>query len=320
MDPVRTSRLEHLPVTLFGSAMGLSGLSIAYLRADHILGTHLGFGTPLLYATSLWFLFLSAAYLLKLLRYPAAVRAEFNHPVRINFFPAWSISVLLLSIGYLDPHPTVSRVLWLIGTPLHLIYCLHIMHTWFYREFAIKTMNPAWFIPVVGTILVPVAGVAHGFREISWFFFSIGTLFWIVLLTIVINRILFHGNLAAKFLPTLFILIPPPAVGFIALVKLTGGDGDVQRMFFHLALFFLLLMTSMIGRMVRVPYYVSWWAYTFPLASITIASMLMFKLSAMPAYRWLAFGLLGITTLIVLIVTTSTVRAARRGEICTPED
>ncbi len=265
MDPVRTSRLEHLPVTLFGSAMGLSGLSIAYLRADHILGTHLGFGTPLLYATSLWFLFLSAAYLLKLLRYPAAVRAEFNHPVRINFFPAW-------------------------------------------------------FIPVVGTILVPVAGVAHGFREISWFFFSIGTLFWIVLLTIVINRILFHGNLAPKFLPTLFILIPPPAVGFIALVKLTGGGGDVQRMFFHIALFFLLLMTSMIGRMVRVPYYVSWWAYTFPLASITIASMLMFKLSAMPAYRWLAFGLLGITTLIVLIVTTSTVRAARRGEICTPED
>jgi len=168
-------------------------------------------------------------------------------------------------------------------------------------------------------ILVPVAGVPLGYPDISWFFYSIGLVFWIVLLTIVLYRILFHPAMAEKFLPTLFILIPPPAVGFIALVHLTGELGDTQRILYNFALFMLIMLIFMLPRFLKVPYYVSWWAYTFPLASITIATLLMHKLTGFEFHRWLAMGLLAVTVVVNVIVFVRTLHAAAKGEICVPE-
>ena|GEM_PF-3316996 len=71
-------------------------------------------------------------------------------------------------------------------------------------------------------MLVPVAGVPLGYTDISWFFFSIGILFWGMLLTIIFYRVLFDNPLEERLMPTLFILIAPPAVGFIAYTRLTG--------------------------------------------------------------------------------------------------
>jgi tellurite resistance protein len=38
------------------------------------------------------------------------------------------------------------------------------------NKYEIKHFNPAWFIPIVGNILVPIAGVHHAPIEISYFF------------------------------------------------------------------------------------------------------------------------------------------------------
>jgi tellurite resistance protein len=313
------NRLALLPITLFGSIMGLSGLAIALLRAEHVLGLRLGIGKPLIWGVWGWFLILTLLYIVKSLKYGHETRREFSHPVRVNFFPAISISMLLLGIGLLDLHRGLAHALWWIGAPLHLLFCIKITHMWIFEEFKIQSMNPAWFIPVVGTLLVPVAGVPLGHSEISWFFFSIGLVFWIVLLTIVFYRILFHPAMAEKFLPTLFILIPPPAVGFIALVRLTGDLGVTQRILYNFALFMLIMLIFMLPRFLKVPYYISWWAYTFPLASISIATLLMSKLTGSEFHHWLAVVLLAITAVVNVIVFVRTIQAALRGEICVPE-
>lgn len=46
------------------------------------------------------------------------------------------------------------------------------LNAWIYQpHFEIHHISPAWFIPVVGNILAPVAGVTHGALQISWFYF-----------------------------------------------------------------------------------------------------------------------------------------------------
>jgi tellurite resistance protein len=118
-------------------------------------------------------------------------------------------------------------------------------------------MNPAWFIPAVGNILVPIVGIIHAPAEISWFFYSIGFFFWIILLIIFFNRIIFHSPLPEKLLPTLFILIAPPAVGFVSLVKLTGEVGDFSKILYYFGLFLTLLLMFQFNIFKKIKFYLS---------------------------------------------------------------
>ncbi len=312
-------RLENLPITLFGSVMGLAGLSISWLRYGEIMHRPETTGTVLLYITTVWFLLLTGFYLAKCTRYPGRVLEEWRHPIRVNFFPAFSISILLLGIGFSTLRPELARVLWWIGAPLHLLATLRIIALWIRGDMSIHSLNPAWFIPVVGTILVPVAGAQTAHPDISWFFFSVGIIFWIVFMTVVFYRLIFHPPLPEKLLPTLSILIAPPSVGFIAWMKLTGDFTPAARLLYFFGLFIFLLILGKARRFVRLPYYVSWWAYTFPLASVTLSSLLMHKLTGLAFYAWLGTLLLVLTSLVVTVVLLQTLSAARRGRICVEE-
>jgi len=317
-------RLRYLPIPLFGSVMGLVGLTVAWARYDEFLGGSAGVSGPMLWAVTGWFAFLTLVYSAKAFLHFDSVVEEFRHPVRSNFFPAFSICLLLLSIAWLNTAPEAAKILWWIGTPLHLVFTLIALSNWLDNKVKIQTLNPAWFIPVVGNILVPVAGVKIADPDVSWFFFSIGLIYWVALFTIVLYRLIFHDPLPAKLKPTLFILVAPPAVAFIAWVKLTAAEmgqptiDSVGRILYFFGMFTLLLLFFRI-RPRKSTFFVSWWAYTFPMAAATLATILMAHVSSVDFYHHLAIGLLYTTTLVNLIVLMATIRSAVKGEVCVPE-
>lgn len=299
--------------------MGMTGLGIAFDRYDHLTHSHIGVGKYIVYAMLCWFIFLALVYLLKLVRYPAEVKEEFTHPVRINFFPAISISMLLLCIGLAGHNKPLAVALCYSGAVLQIIFTYIIMYIWFFKDFKLQAINPAWFIPVVGTILVPVAGKGILHNDILWFFFSIGLVLWPILYTLIKYRIIFHEKLPAKFLPTKFILIAPPAVGFIAYFKLTGSLDPFSRILYFFALFTTIMLFTMFRRFYSIQYFVSWWAYTFPMDAITIATVVMFKLTGNVFYKYLAAFFLAVAAIVVVYVFIHTLINAFRGNICVPE-
>lgn len=314
------SRIKFLPISVFATVMGLAGFAIAWEKAEALTG-FAGVAVTVLILTVVLFGVLLLAYGSKLVRYRAEVLKELRHPVRLSFFPTLSISLVLLSTATLELVPGLSQVLWLGGSLLHLAFTLYVLSAWINHEhFQIQHMNPAWFIPVVGNILVPIAGVSHGYIELSWFFFSIGLLFWLVLLTIVFYRIIFHTPLPGKLLPTLFILIAPPAVGFIAYVKLTGGIDVFARLLYYSGLFITLLLFTQVQRFARLKFFLSWWAYSFPLAAITIATLVMYQHLGYSTLLGLGVVLLAVLSLVIGVLVVRTLIAVRRGEICVEED
>ncbi|MEZ5451567.1 MAG: SLAC1 anion channel family protein [Thiothrix sp.] len=314
------SRLAFFPISFFAMVMGLSGLTIAWEKAQHVYQLDLGISPVLAGLTALVFSAFALAYLTKTLLYREAVAQELSHPVKLSFFPTISISLLLLAVALLEFMPEVSRGLWVVGAALHLLFTLFVLNAWMHQEhFHIQHINPAWFIPAVGNVLVPVAGMPLGYTDISWFFFSIGMLFWIVLMVIIFYRILFHTPIDARLLPTLFILIAPPAVGFLAYVKLTNGVLDGFGRFLYFAgLFLTLLLFSQLSRFLKLQFALSWWAYSFPTAAITIATFLMYEKSGNSFYLGLASVLLAILTGVVGLLLVRTTMAAMRGKICVP--
>jgi tellurite resistance protein len=266
------------------------------------------------------FAVLLITYLAKIARFPEAARNELNHPVMSAFVPTISISMLLLAVCMLPLWPAFATWLWGLGTALHLILTLHIVRSWIDREhFQLGHINPAWFIPAVGNVVVPLAGAQLGQVELSWFFFAVGVSFWIILLVIVFYRILFHDPLPPNLLPTLFILIAPPAVGFLAYMGLTGGRVDAfARILYYLALFFTLLLVIEFPRFARLPFFLSWWAYSFPSAAVTAATFVMAGLTRSAFLHRLALVELAVLSLLLLLLLVKTAQAILAGRICVP--
>jgi tellurite resistance protein len=311
-------RLAFFPISFFAMVMGLSGLTLAWEKAQHVFNIDLGLYLPLLGVTSGVFVLLLVMYLGKLLVHRPQVMQELAHPVKLSFFPTISISLLLLSVVYLPLGAVFAQPLWMAGSLLHLLFTLFVVNTWMHHEhFQVLHINPAWFIPAVGNVLVPVAGMPLGYVDVSWFFFSVGMLFWIVLLTIIFYRILFHTPIDARLMPTLFILIAPPAVGFIAYMKLNGGVLDGFGRFLYFAgLFLTLLLFSQVRHFARLQFALSWWAYSFPTAAITIASLVMYEKVGSTLYLGIGSLLLAILSGIVGLLVVRTLMAAVKGKIC----
>jgi tellurite resistance protein len=317
-EPYR--RLEHFPVALFSSVMGTAGLAIAWLKAGHLGLAPSEAGVLLRWLASALYAFLLLGYVAKLVRYPAAVQAERAHPLKQNFLPAISIGLILLAIAWAKAAPAVACWMWGIGAALHLVFTLMAMSSWIHHtHFQITHANPAWFIPVVGNILVPIVGVNFGHADISWFFFSIGVVFWLVLLTIVLYRLFFNEPLPARLTPTLFILLAPPSVGFLSYLALTDSVDAFARILYFIALFLGLLLASNAARFFRVPFFISAWAYSFPLAALTLATLEMGSRSGLLVYNWLGWVLLMLSGGVVSILAIKTMVAAFRGNICIPE-
>lgn len=314
-------RIKFFPVSFFSVILGMAGFTIAFQRAEEVLGMPFDISWYLLIITSLIFLVITVVYALKIFRFKEEVRVEFNDPVKLSFFPTFSISLLLLSIAFLGISVPISKYLWIAGSVIHLIFTIKIISIWIqYTKFEVKHMNPAWFIPAVGNILVPVAGVAHFSNEISWFFYSIGFFFWVALFIIFFNRIIFHSPLPQKLLPTLFILIAPPAIGFISFVKLTGDVSEFSKILYYIALFLVIMLFAQIKMFGRIKYYLSWWAYSFPMTAITIASILMFHETDVEMFKYLSWLFFIIVNIIIIILLTKTVVAISKKEICIEEE
>lgn len=319
-DTENNSRLAHFPVAFFAMIMGLTGLTLAWEKASVVLDLPDTFYLSLLLLSALAFCVIVSLYTIKFLRYSEAVKAEFYHPIKMSFFPAFSISLILLSVATVNLAEFISLLLWCSGASLHLLFTLYVLGQWLHHpKFQIAHSTPAWFIPVVGNILVPIAGVEHGFIDISWFFFSIGLIYWIVLKTLIFNRMFFHDPLPAKLLPTLFILIAPPAVGFISYTKLNGELDNFGRILFYAAMFLVLLLISQLPKFIKINFYMSWWAYSFPLAASTVASFIMLQQQPSAFMQYLSVAMLAITTGVISLLFIRTIKAVLRKEICQPE-
>lgn len=315
-----SGRLAHLPVSFFSVIMGMGGLTLAWLKAHQVFGLPAGVGEWLRILSSVLYVVLAGLYLAKFLRYPQAVRAEFDHPVRQSFFPAMSIGLVLLATAWATPAPRIAAGLWSIGAGLQLAFTLRTLNAWLHgSQYQITHVSPAWFIPVVGNILLPIGGVHFAPADLSWFFFSIGLLFWLVLLSVVFYRMVFHEALPPRLMPTLFILVAPPALGFVSYVALSGHIDAFARILYFTALFQALLLASDAMRFLRLPFFLSAWAYTFPLAALTVATLIMFAHGGAIFYGVLAALLLGILSSIVLLLLVRTALAAAQGKICVPE-
>jgi tellurite resistance protein len=308
--------LSAPPVSAFAMVMGLSGLSLAWTKFAHVAQLSYAQHFALLFGllALLVFIVLALGLIRKQIEAPQKLIEEWGHPVKSSFFGAISVGICLLSAVIYTYSPRIAEFVWVFGASLHLLAILAVLNAWVHRD----TMQashacPVWFIPAVGNVVIPLGGVKLGYIETSWFFFGVGLIFWLVLLSLVMYRLMFvQPALPDRLKPTMAIFLAPPTVAFSSWLALTSQNGDhALDSFGHLLIaigfFFAFFLITQFRKFAKLPFFMSWWAYSFPSASFTIAAFNYALFT--PESIYVAYVSLVFTTVLILGLFARTLMA-----------
>lgn len=314
--PDAPSRLAAAPMSLFAIVMGLAGCALAWRKATDLFGVPGAIAEALMAVAALAYVAIVAVQVARAVRFPGAHLAEFRDPAKSNFVPAFTVATALLAAG-VEPYAVgLARTLWVFAAGLHVLFAFVLLRRWFTERLDLSDASPAWLIPVVGNLLMPVVGMPLGFTAASWFLFSVGAAFWLILAPVLTSRLFFGEPLEEKQVPSLFILLAPPAVGGLAVIALNGGDlSAVSHVLMGFGTFIALLTASLIGRVAATHFAIGWWALTFPCAAFAnLAQTYALKFPSLAPQLAAGVGL-AFASMIVAVVAVLTVRALAQGDL-----
>ncbi|KAJ6840176.1 putative guard cell S-type anion channel SLAC1 [Iris pallida] len=310
--------LLRFPINCFGICLGLGSQAILWRNLSTSHSTAFLHVSPNINLI-IWMLALavlvsvSITYALKCVFYFEAVRREYFHPIRINFFFAPWIACMFLAIGVpqaftkntADPlHPSI----WCIFiVPLFLLE-LKIYGQWLSggKRRLCKVANPSSHLSVVGNFVGAILAANCGWREAGKFLWAIGLAHYLVVFVTLYQRLPTNEALPKELHPVYSMFIATPSAASIAWKAIYGDFDAVSRTFYFIALF---LFTSLV---VRINFFrgfkfsVAWWSYTFPMTTVSLATIKYAE--EVPCFftKGLALSLTVLSSTIVSLLLVST--------------
>lgn len=312
--------LAYLPVGLFGSVMGLSGISVAWRLAHAQLGLPAWIGQAFAGAAVLAFAALAIAYAIKAATGFDNVRREFAHPVAGNLFGTLFISLLLLPLLLAESYRELARLLWVVGALAMTLFAWTIVSRWIEGAQKPEHATPAWIVPAVGMIDIPLALPALGWSDslhgVMAFSTSVGLFFALPLLTLIFARLMFAAPLPDAMKPSMLILVAPFSVGFSAYVATAGHIDGFAEALYMLMLFMLAVVVGRLRNLGRCcPFRISWWAVSFPLAASAAAALRYADHVQNEAATLIAIALLAFATVIIVALLARTLIGIALGQL-----
>ncbi|XP_020186755.1 S-type anion channel SLAH2-like [Aegilops tauschii subsp. strangulata] len=306
--------LLRFPISAFGMCLGVSSQamlwktlesepSMAFLRvcpaANHVL----------------WWIsvaltaVVSIVYLLKVVFYFEAVRREFHHPVRVNFFFAPWVACLFLVKGVPRPEWEIHHLFWYFLMVPILCLDLKIYGQWMSsgeRRLS-KVANPSNHLAVVGNFVGALLGARMGLRELPIFFFAVGLAHYAVLFVTLYQRLPTNKQLPKELHPVFFLFVAAPSVASMAWARISGEFNNGAKLLYFVSLFLYVSLVVRVNLFRGLRFSLAWWAYTFPMTSVALATVLYASEVNNMLTLTLAVGLSGIAVLTVIGVLATTV-------------
>lgn len=189
----------------------------------------------------------SFIYSCKLIFYFEAVRREYYHPVRVNFFFAPWIACLFLALG-VPPSVAVNlrAGLWYVLMAPILFLELKIYGQWMsggQRRLS-KVANPSNHLSIVGNFVGALLGASMGLKEGPIFFFAVGLAHYIVLFVTLYQRLPTNETLPKELHPVFFLFVAAPSVACMAWARIRGDFEHGSKIGYFIALFLYVSLVS----------------------------------------------------------------------------
>jgi tellurite resistance protein len=323
--PSMTSPLAHFGFVWFVPVMGWIGLTMAWFQPPREeSGISLAAQLSSLVTVTL-FALVFLTQLIRAWRHPQALLADLRHPVRMAFTASFAIALVLMgtlgTLWGLADEPWV-QVIWWAGSLLEFSITVWVMSRCLQPAdaggLAWPAITPLLVIPIVGNVLVPLAGLRWPISGWVSAQFGLGLFLWPLIVGLLLVRLLQAGPLPARMAPTLFILVAPPsAVGLVLLQW--PASSLLAWACWGVALMSLLWALSQ-WRVIRgLPFGMSHWGMSFPLAAF---SALCLRLGQLTEGGWLLLPgqfALWTTTAVILWLSAKSLQGLLDGRLLQPE-
>jgi len=304
--------VRNLPIGLFGAVMGLVGLGLSARATATVLP---GLLRAPAYFTELWvalgtllFLIVTPLYLVKLVRFPDAVKAEFWSPVTLGFCGALPVGMSLVAGGIAPYLPAAGHALWWASFALLIAFQIFTLYRWLCGGIELAQLNAGWLIVMVGGIVLPGPALALGLAEAARFTFGVSATVAPILTALLLYRAAFGPPLPEPLRPSWFILLVPPSLVYANGVALYQGAYFLENLYFFGLVLGVALLAYARG-FERWGFAASWWAFTFPLDALAYAAAHYAQEHPEPLWRGLAGATLLLATFFVLAVLWRTLRS-----------
>jgi len=328
----------------FATILGFGGIALASVLITQIfdLPWLQSLAVTLVYFNFFLLLYLFVIWMIRAIFYFGDLIADLKHPVIAGFHSLMPAAVIMISINFsklglplsLWQYQAVAVIFWVVGAVFELILLTLTLYNLIINEkMNVNFMNGGWLVPPVAALLTTMGGlnivlfitsssIALSLLWINYFFFGAGVFIFMLLAFSIFTKIFFAEKLDAKVFPSLWIMMVPFSLMALCLPLFAESTGlflpDFKNILAGISVFLnpmligigiwllmlLILLSFYYFRQIKIPFGVGWWAFIFPTASVSIAS-----LNYAVYTHQLFFGYIGVIIYLLLLAITVVVIA-----------
>lgn len=252
--------IEKVPVPLAGVTLGLTALG--NLLAGLSPALRWGCGT----AAALLFVLLPA----KLILFPETIKNDFSNSIIASVSATFFMTLMQLSTYTCTFFPTASLFLWYAAVAGHC--ALILWFSWAYlRHFRLSDVYPTYFITYVGIVVASVTSASFERTALGYGIFWFGFLAYLAMLVLVTIRCR-RLPMADSAKPLFCIYTAPMSLCLAGYLTTAAAPSLAFAIVLEIAaqILYVIVLTQL-PKLLRLPFFPSYAAFTFPFVITAIA-------------------------------------------------
>jgi tellurite resistance protein len=304
----------RVPPNLFGIALGMAGLALAWHAAGPLLGIPQTVPDALDVLAAVLWLVLVGAYLLQ---GPRVILADLRDPVLSPFVSASAITAMILAAALAQDAFTAGRVLVIVFLAATIAIGGWLTGQWMTGGIEPDSLHPGYLLPTAAGGLIGANAAAqvhlHALAEAS---FGIGVICWVLLSSMIMKRLFAGPALPSALGPTMAIELGVATVAGSAYFAVAGRTVS----FLACALAgYAVLMAVVQVRLIpvyrRLSFTPGFWSFAFAYAAAASDALGWLAISRPPGTTGYAIVVITLLTGFVAWIAFRTVVLAVRGQL-----